>query len=571
VKVIGQGREVFGRKKDGSVFPIEVTLNKYQLGVASCFSSIVRDLSELKDDKQKIRALGEQLTTLGDALPVIIYARDSSEDYRFTYISDKVKEITGFEPQDFTQKESFWIDRIHPDDKGKILIGSSVLTSKDAYEEEYRFQNVVGDYIWFRSVSRVVRGANGAPEYIIGLLEDITVRKRSDEALLKSQAEAEKANKAKSTFLSRMSHELRTPLNAILGFAELQGRYIEDNGPPGLPRSRKHILTAGQHLLMLIEDIFDLIKIEQDELNIPLETTDLNRIIAESLAMVIHEAEKHSISFDYEETKLFVNANTRRLKQAIVNLLTNAIKYNRVGGSVGVKVKEEDDCISVSVEDTGVGMKPSELEEIFNPFSRLPYAEQSEIEGTGIGLALTKMLVEQMQGCIECESSPGQGSQFTLRLQKAERPSRSRSAYQESPLDLGENRVITMLYIEDDLASQELMQMVMAEYPGMRLLVASSAEEGLDIARKLRPDLIFFDINLPKISGVTAMETLKNDERFQNTRMVALSADACPRKIEMAMQAGFDQYLTKPIEISQLYTELDIFKKSMSENNIITG
>ena len=523
------------------------------------------DFSEGSLSDKTVNVLDKQLITLAEALPVVIYVRGSIEDTGFSYISQKVKKLTGFDPQSFTGNESFWLDRIHPMDRSVVL--SRALPTIEPLEQEYRFQNAEGDYIWFRSLSRIVNGEKGEFEYVFGVLEDITDRKRSDDTLLRSQAEAEKANRAKSTFLSRMSHELRTPLNAILGFAELQSRYFQENAPPGLHSSRHHILKAGQHLLSLIEDIFDLIRIEEKNLAIALERLDVNQVIDESLALVMNQAEKQGISLSYDETNLFVNANTRRLKQVIVNLLTNAIKYNCEGGVVRIEVTEveasqsENRGIEISVMDTGVGMAPLEKEEIFNPFSRLAYAEQSEIEGTGIGLALTKLLVEQMAGSIRCESTRGQGSEFIVRLPNAITKSELFSSSEPMPISPG-FAVITMLYIEDDPASKELMQTLLAEYPGMRLLCASSAEEGIEIAKKLRPDLIVIDINLPRISGVTVMKVLKRDKKFESTRLVALSADAGPSQIETAMKAGFHRYLTKPIELNQLYAELDAFNKA---------
>ncbi|MBV1882014.1 MAG: response regulator [Pseudomonadales bacterium] len=519
--------------------------------------------SRVSDKTENI--LDKQLIKLAEALPVVIYVRGSLEDKGFSYISQKVKKLTGFDPQSFTGNDSFWLDRIHPMDKTVVLSGT--LPAIEPLEQEYRFQNAEGDYIWFRSLSRIVSNENGEFEYVFGVLEDITDRKRSDDTLLRSQAEAEKANRAKSTFLSRMSHELRTPLNAILGFAELQSRYFQEDAPRGLHSSRHHILKAGQHLLSLIEDIFDLIRIEQKNLAIAIERIDVNQVIDESLALVTNQAEKQGISLSYDKTNLFVNANTRRLKQVVVNLLTNAIKYNCEGGVVRIEVTEveagqsENKEIEICVMDTGVGIAPLEKEEIFNPFSRLAYAEQSEIEGTGIGLALTKLLVEQMAGSIRCESTRGQGSEFIVRLPDAITEAELFSSSEPKPISSG-FAVITMLYIEDDPASKELMQTLLAEYPGMRLLCAGSAEEGIEIAKKLRPDLIVIDINLPRISGVTVMKVLKRDKTFESTRLVALSADAGPTQIETAMKAGFHRYLTKPIELNQLYAELDGFNKA---------
>ncbi len=396
---------------------------------------------------------------------------------------------------------------------------------------------------------------------VITMAVDLTKRKQAEIEFQEAKEEAEAANKAKSSFLSRMSHELRTPLNAVIGFAHLQEKLFEESTPKDLRVSRDHILQAGHHLLALIEDVLDLVKIEQNKIDIPLEDIDLDTVIKESLSLVQGLAADNSIKLMHVQTGFSVKANSNRLKQVLVNLLSNAIKYNRESGSVTLLAKEiEQGQIEIAVEDTGVGIDPDEREAVFTPFSRLAYAEKSEIGGTGIGLALSKFLIEQMEGSIGFDSAPQQGTVFWVRVPQGKAIDKTLSLENDHPTVL--NVAQTVLYIENDLASRQLLEMILAQHPGLRLLVASTAEEGIEIAKQILPDLIFFDINLPGISGLDALKILKSDPKFNNTHMVALSADAMPNQIEKAMNSGFDHYLTKPINANQIIAAIERLQRN---------
>jgi len=399
---------------------------------------------------------------------------------------------------------------------------------------------------------------------IIGYLligTDISVRKRVELELTEAMAAAEKANLAKSNFLAGMSHELRTPLNAILGFAQL----LESGTPsPTLSQRRNidQILKAGWYLLELINEILDLALIESGKLTLSSESVALAEVMLECRAMIESQAQTRNISMTFPKFEIpyFVKADRTRVKQVLINLLFNAIKYNRPGGAVTVEVTlVPNHSIRICVRDTGAGLEPSQLTQLFQPFNRLG-KEASAEEGTGIGLVMTKRLVELMGGTIGVNSTVGVGSEFWIELgltsapqiliDDSERGMPRRQAPEGTPLK-------TILYVEDNPANLELVEQLVARRSDLRLLSAADGNLGLEYARAYLPDLILMDINLPGISGIEAMRVLRANATTAHIPIIALSANAVPRDIERALEAGFFGYLTKPIMVAQFMTVLD--------------
>ena len=404
---------------------------------------------------------------------------------------------------------------------------------------------------------------------VFAAARDITERKLLDQVLQDNNVElqiamsiAEKANLAKSEFLSSMSHELRTPLSAILGFAQL----IESGTPQPTPfqkRSVDQILLAGWYLLDLINEILDLALIESGKLSLSLEPTSLVEVMQECEAMIGPQAQKRGIKVTFPElqTPYFVKADRTRVKQILINLLSNAIKYNRVDGQVLV------DCVEVSpmriricVEDTGEGLSVEQLAQLFQPFNRLGQEANAE-EGTGIGLVMTKRLVELMGGLIGVESTPGKGSVFWVEMnltdERLEIPDAAGlAAIPMSPIH-PDAQLRTLLYVEDNPANLLLVENLMERRPDIRLLTARDGHSGIDIARAALPDVILMDINLPGINGIKAMKILNDDQTTTHIPVVALSANAMPRDIEKGLEAGFFRYLTKPIKINEFMETLD--------------
>ena len=384
------------------------------------------------------------------------------------------------------------------------------------------------------------------------------VQQRTEE-LLKAKNLAEAASQAKSTFLSRMNHELRTPLNAIMGFAQLLQNSMPKDTADRHKVMPERILEAGGHLLMLINDILDIVNSEKGEMDMPLAACSLDQIVKESFNFVkIQAGDKGVTITTYRPSMLYVHANPSRLKQAIVNLLSNAIKYNHRGGTVTLSVVSvADHEVEISVQDTGLGIPTKDQEVIFEPFHRLASAEAKEIEGTGIGLAITKLLVKKMHGSVRVDSKAGRGSTFSITLPKATPAIPFPSQKQSAQGELRQAFCHTVLYIDDAPDKHEMLRMIFSTRNTINFLTARTAEEGINIAEQTRPNLIFLDINLPQENGNATAKLIKANALLSQTRLIALGADAVPGKIDLAMEAGFDQYLTKPVAFKQIIKIID--------------
>ena len=401
---------------------------------------------------------------------------------------------------------------------------------------------------------------------IIGYLligADISVRKRVELSLQKALAAAETANLAKSDFLSSMSHELRTPLSAILGFAQL----MESGSPPptaSQQRSIEQILKGGWYLLDLINEILDLALIESGKLSLSLEPIALAEVMHECQSMIEPQAQKRGICMAFPRFGIsyFVKVDRTRVKQVLINLLSNAIKYNKVGGTVAV------DCIAstpgrvrICVRDSGKGMTADELTQLFQPFNRLGQVGGVE-EGTGIGLVVCKRLIELMGGVIGVESTVGKGSVFWIDMNLMDERQLIAGAAEPTPLPQAQVQAAaqlhTLLYVEDNPANLMLVEDLIARRNDIRLLSARDGNRGVQIARAALPDVILMDINLPGISGITALRILAEDPATAHIPVVALSANAMPRDIEKGLEAGFFRYLTKPISVDQFMDTLDV-------------
>ncbi len=398
----------------------------------------------------------------------------------------------------------------------------------------------------------------GSRRRFIGFVRDISERVAAMAEVQESRAVAERANASKSEFLSRMSHELRTPLNAVLGFTQL----LELDDLSAEQRdSVEHIARAGRHLLELIDEILDISRIEGGELRLSLEPVSVREVVGEAVGMVRPLAVARGVRIDGLENGggQHVRADRQRLKQVVVNLLANAVKYNRDGGEVTVACEAvSGGRLRLVVADTGIGIAEHDMARLFLPFERLG-AAQSEVEGTGLGLTLTKQLVDAMGGETGATSQVGEGSSFWVEL-----------AVVDAPAELLEDtlspttvpsptsaRARTVLYVEDNLSNVKLIERVVARRPEVTLIVAMQGRIALELAREHQPSLILLDLHLPDVSGEVVLRRLQADPRTAATPVVVLSADATPGQVQRLLAIGAADYLTKPFDIAHLLALID--------------
>ncbi|MFA5909526.1 MAG: PAS domain S-box protein [Vicinamibacterales bacterium] len=409
---------------------------------------------------------------------------------------------------------------------------------------------------------------------VFAAARDVTERKRFELALQETNVElesaksaAEKANLAKSDFLSNMSHELRSPLNAILGFAQL----LESTSPLPTPSQKDsigHILQAGWHLLKLINEVLDLAVVESGMLSISPEPASLAEVLADCEAMMEPQAQQRHISMTFPKLDMphFVLADRTRVKQVLINLLSNAIKYNREQGTVEVKCAvSTPGRVRISVKDTGAGLPPEKLSQLFQPFNRLGQESSTE-EGTGIGLVMSKRVVELMKGVIGVESAVGVGSVFWFELLLTPAPQPTAASAESTVVvparEVSSAPLRTLLYVEDNPANLALVEQLISRRSDIRLMTAVNGAVGIELARAARPEVILMDINLPGISGIEALKILRDDPATAHILIVALSANAMPRDIQKGLEAGFFRYLTKPIKVNEFMGTLDLALES---------
>lgn len=397
---------------------------------------------------------------------------------------------------------------------------------------------------------------NGVISKVYGLLEDITEHKKELE-LIKNREEVLEASRAKSEFLASMSHELRTPLNAIMGFSQLLE--LECSDLPEQLSSARQINKSGKHLLTLINDVLDLSAVEAGKLQLSIEDVGMQEIVESCFVMLKGLADKKRITLECQNLEeISVCADNIRLKQVLINLISNAIKYNDVGGSVTVNVELSSTKVRINVMDTGYGIESDEIPHLFEEFNRLG-RENSEIEGTGIGLSLTQKLVFLMNGTVGVESKLNEGSCFWVELPRGEQYKQGDTDFElqnnlnNKPL----SKSFTALYIEDNPSNIKLMQRFFTKIDDSRLITAHRPSLGMEVAHLEEPDVILLDINLPEMDGYEVFKQLKQDKVTHDIPVIAITANAMPRDIKRGKDAGFNGYLTKPLDLNLLKESIE--------------
>lgn len=568
-------------KKHGGYVWAEVRANskRNESGWATHISGIVFDITQLK---QTEKALADS-----EARHARIFAAShdglwewTADEHGGTFSSKRCWEMLGFNEGDNTIVQGadamkVWRQLMHPDDR---LVYEQTLNnhlSKDEpFDLEFRMMGKDGQWRWIRSRGQMTYDENGQPFRMSGSHINITELKKSEQRVLRAKEAAEKANRAKSEFLSNMSHELRTPLNSILGFAQLLE--LDSNLTAEQQQNIHEICNAGKHLLSLIDDVLDLSKIEAGKLTLSMEAVVPGRLVSECFALVQSQAGTNDIRLIFEPgcwSEQVVHADNIRLKQVFLNLIINAIKYNRPNGEVTVSLsKLDDDYLRVTISDTGHGIPKHLQKDIFQPFNRLG-AEDTHVEGSGVGLVITQQLVKKMKGRIGFNSEEGKGSQFWVDLHLDEnrnvlpddspkllKPNTIKPLTGETHLEISANKRI--LYIEDNHSNQRLMEQLLARYSNLELTMAMDSLRGLFLARRELPHLIILDINLPGMDGYEVLSVLQNDKLTSNIPVIALSANAMEHDIQKGQKAGFKYYLTKPLNINQI---LSVFNKILAD------
>lgn len=480
----------------------------------------------------------------------------------FVRVNKAWEGILGYSASDLEKRQ--FLEFVHPEDLQATLNAMAELSEQHPilnFTNRYRTKD--GDYRFIEWRS------SPSGNLIYAAARDITERIKAEKETRKAQREAELANMAKSEFLSRMSHELRTPMNAILGFAQLleMGQLN-----PSQRKGVDHILRGGKHLLDLINEVLDISRIESGRLSLSSEPVRLQDVLEEMIDTVAPLAESRAVTvtlIDSPSNYSFVKADRQRLKQVLLNLINNSIKYNRSGGTVNVSTQiihksDEADVTRIEVSDTGFGISPDDFPKLFKPFERIG-AEQTEIEGSGLGLALVKKFVEAMNGKVGVESEVNSGSTFWIELPYTESPLKLMES--SSHLNQAENNVSektgTIFYIEDNSSNIELIEQILdLQRPNIRLISNTNGKQAVSMSIDHKPDLILLDLNLPDMHGSDVIKLLKNNIETKTIPVVVISADAMPKQLDVLLQSGAKEYLTKPLNIVEFLNVIDKFVPS---------
>jgi len=599
---IRQGKQWQGewinKKKNGELYweSVVITPIQNELNEITNYLAVKQDITERKETEEKIRELNASLEkkieertaqlaeinlnlkneiedrkAISEALQIkttelenffsvaldLLCIADTTGN--FIRVNKAWESILGYSTTELEKRK--FLEFVHPDDIHATLDTLAELS------EQHPILNFTNRYLTKDGDYRFIEWRSSpSGNLIYAAARDITERIKSEEATRKAQKEAELANMAKSEFLSRMSHELRTPMNAILGFAQLleMGQLN-----PSQRKGVDHILRGGKHLLDLINEVLDISRIESGRLSLSTEPVRLYEVLEEMIDTVGPLAETHKVNIQLIESPSnysFVKADRQRLKQVMLNLINNSIKYNHSGGKVNIstqiiKTNDKPTVTRIAVSDTGPGISPDDLHKLFTPFERIG-AEYSKIEGSGLGLAVVKKFVEAMNGIVGVESEPGSGSTFWVELPHTESQLKliGDSALQNSADKSITVKKGTVLCIEDNSSNIELIEHILeSQRPNIRLISNTNGRQVISMCIDHKPDLILLDLNLPDIHGSEVIKILQNNTETKNIPVVVVSADAMPQQLNSLIQSGAKKYLTKPLDIKEFLMTIDEF------------
>jgi PAS domain S-box-containing protein len=556
-------REYRIQRPDGAVRWLETRATPERLpDGGTLWHGFTADITERKETELALRRSEERWEMAADAAGIGIAEAELASGLMILDRRACINHGLGYPIERFTLAD--WLQQIDEADRGPTQAGlQRALETRGTFETRYLVHRPDGTQATLEITARGRYDAQGQPVGLVGTCRDITAQ-LAVERLQRDKEAAERANRAKSEFLSRVSHELRTPLNGILGFAQLMSLDRVDTLAPAQQRRLASVERAGRHLLGLINDVLDLTRIESGDVALQPANVDARAAIADCLALIQPLADEAGVrlpAWPAQPAAAWVEADPRAFEQVLMNLLSNAIKYNRPGGRVDIELAavpgSDGKRLAIAIRDQGRGMDDAQRAALFQPFNRLG-AELSRTEGSGLGLVICRHLLDGMGGTLQVDSRPGVGSTFRVELPagcagaaaaRAAEPARASSA----ACATGPREV---LYIEDEPLNMVLMEEVFRSQPDWTLLVADDGATGARIARESRPDLVLIDMNLPDMSGLTLIQRLRGDPATRPLRCIALSADAMREQIDAAMAAGFDDYWTKPIDVQRVLDDL---------------
>ena len=510
--------------------------------------------AELEDTRRFL----ERLFAAGPT--AVLRLNPGDGDGQVAYVSPNVERVLGVDLEEIITAGTFeeWV---HPDDLALVRETGARLSAGEACDDiEFRLRQPDGSYRWVSALWMEDHAETGGRQPVVVYLNDITARRRSEEEIRKAQQASEAANRSKSEFLSRMSHELRTPLNSVLGFGQL----LEiDPMTPEQRESVEQIMHAGRHLLGLINEVLDITRIESGKLLLSSEPVHVADLVRDAVDLIRPLADQRQINVVSDRDGMnghYIYADQQRAKQVLLNLLSNAVKYNRQRGTVAISCFAPDDTrLCISVTDTGPGIRADQMDKLFAPFERLD-AAQTDVEGTGIGLTLSRYLTQAMGGTLDVESVTEQGSTFSVTLPAAEAPVRrferlyDGNGTAEVP-NGGLRRKV--LYIEDNAANLTLVKRILDRRPDIDVVAANQGSLGVELATKLQPALVLLDLHLPDIPGEQILHRLRSDRATSSIPVAILSADATIGQAQRLLAAGAVAYMSKPLDVAELLRLVD--------------